>query len=231
MRFKGVLLAAACGLTPLLPAYAAAPSTFTAAPALELAQGDAAGTADDERRIEEDERKLRERKRALRERRRGDREDLRPAVLPRAWVSVGAGAAAGTVKYPCDASNTSNDCSGAGTFGTYSANATITGPYSALRVRGIREMDRDGNRHVPYEEAVLIGSRFGRSDWYGLAGYGRVVHPDDKHPDDTHGFAWDIVYAPSSLALTGIELSFQGDLGPDVEFFGVGVGMRFGVLR
>ena len=231
MHFKGVLLAALCGLAPMVAAQAAGSDAVAPGAALVLAQRDQPSTDEEQRRIEEDERRLRERKRALRERQRGEHEESRPEVLPRAWVSVGAGVAGGSVDYPCNASSTTNDCSGAGTFGTYAANATITGPYSALRVRGIREMDRDGNRHVPYEEAVLIGSRFGRSDWYGLAGYGRIVHPDDKHPDDTHGFAWDIVYAPSSNALTGIELSFQGDLGPDVDFFGFGVGMRFGALR
>ena len=161
---------------------------------------------------------------------RHDREFIPPRA--RAWIGVGAGAGVSSIKVACSgAAPHVYDCDRSGDLGTYSANITITGPYTALRVRGVRQQDKGDDLHTPYEEAVLIGSRFGTSNWYGLAGVGRIQHIDDDHPDDAHGFAWEILFAPSTASATGLELSFQGELGEDVDYVGVNLGLRFGMLR
>lgn len=242
MRFTKPMFATVVTLSLMSTAHATEPLKIFAADGYDIAQRadtqDPRDARDQEERDREQERRDREQERrdraAARRERAEARHDRSEDVIPQArfWIGVGAGAGLASIKTQCsgDPQHTYN-CDQGGDLGTYSANVTITGPYSALRLRGIRQTDDGGNQHVPYEEAALVGSRFGHSNWYGLAGVSRLQHIDDKHPDDSHGFAWEILFAPSSMAATGLELSFQGDLGEAVDFFGVNVGMRFGQLR
>ena len=48
-----------------------------------------------------------------------------------------------------------------------------------------------------------------------------VLTDEHKHPDPTHGFAWEILFAPTSYSATGMELSFQGELGEVMEAYGL----------
>lgn len=181
--------------------------------------------------IRERKRVLREQERELEERERGAREErLHHVMYPRAWIGAGAGIGWATVDVPCSFGG--GECTKGGTLGTYNANVTITGPHSILRVRGVREQDKGDNQRTPFEEAALVGTRFGHGDWYGLLGYGRILHPhDDYTKGDAHGLAWEIIFAPSSYGPLGMELSFQGNQGADVSYFTFNIGARFGMLR
>ena len=175
------------------------------------------------RELKEQERELAQRERDARERR------LERLMTPRAWIGVGAGGGWANIdETPCGASST--DCSGL--LATYNANLTITGPFTAVRLRAVREQDKKGNQRTPWEEAALVGARFGHSNWYGLLGYGRILHPHDNYTQgDARGLAWEIVFAPSSYSAMGLELSFGGNEGNDVSYFTANVGARFGLLR
>ncbi len=149
----------------------------------------------------------------------------------RAWLGIGMGIATGSVKIPCSG-GVSGECEeGGDPFRTYSANLTLAGP-AALRIRGVRAKDDESNGRTPYEVAGLVGLRFGRSNWYGLIGAGRIRHPDDEFVGgEAEGFAWEIMFAPSSSSGAGFELSFQGNNGDEVEYTAFNLGMRFGALR
>lgn len=153
-----------------------------------------------------------------------------PAV--RMWLGVGAGVGWGAVDVPCQPSTFGADCREEGTLNTYSANATLAGRNGAIRLRGLRQTDKGDDSRTPYETAAMLGSRFGRSPWYGFAGYGRIMHADDDfQEDEASGFAWEILFAPASDGPTGFELSFQGNSGEDVDFVAFNIGMRLGALR
>ena len=247
MRFTKTMLATAVALTFMSNARAGEPITFVPASSYEIAQRadtqPPRSAADQEAADREQDRRdrqeaRRDRAEARRERATARREDARddreaaPPPQSRFWVGVGAGVGVATISVTCAGANSNtHDCDQSGDLGTYSANITIAGPYTALRVRGVRQQDKGDDKQTPYEEAVLIGSRFGRSNWYGLAGVGRLQHIDDKHYGDTHGFAWEILFAPSSLSAMGMEVSFQGELGDDVDYVGANLGLRFGQLR
>ena len=156
----------------------------------------------------------------------------RPAPSGRAWIGVGGGITWGSVDEPCAPASTSDDCEESGGFGSYSANVTVSGRRgAALRVRGLRASGSENGARTPYETAALVGSRFGRSNWYGLVGAGRILHPDDGFVGDAHGFAWEILFAPASRGPVGFELSFLGNAGEDVDFIGFNTGLRFGSMR
>ncbi|MBI3171292.1 MAG: hypothetical protein HYZ32_01705 [Hydrocarboniphaga effusa] len=175
-------------------------------------------------------RELREQERELRERERV-REARRPRP-PRVWVGLGTGVAYASADVQCSSGFFGSDCTEQGDLRTYSANITFAGRHSALRVRGIRDQDKGNDARTAYEKAVLIGSRFGHSNWYGMVGYGRILHVDDDYPKDkAEGLAWEILFAPSSQGATGLELSFQGHSGKDVDFVGFTLGFRIGALR
>lgn len=167
-----------------------------------------------------------------------DRDDRHPHRHARAepplrlWLGVGAGVGWGAVDVPCQPNSFGADCREEGTLNTYSANATLAGRHGAIRLRGLRQTDKGDDSRTPYETAALIGSRFGRSSWYGFAGYGRILHADDDfEEEDASGFAWEILFAPASDGPTGFELSFQGNSGEDVDFVAFNIGMRIGALR
>jgi hypothetical protein len=190
------------------------------------------------RELREMERELREQEREREARRQEERHDDRHAHRPvrhepavRAWLGVGAGVGWGAVDVPCEPSF-GDDCREEGILNTYTANATLAGRNGAIRLRGLRQTDKGDDSRTPYETAALIGTRFGRSSWYGLAGYGRIRHADDDfQEDEAGGFAWEILFAPSHDGPTGFELSFQGNSGEDVDFVAFNVGMRIGALR
>ena len=168
--------------------------------------------------IREEERELRERKRELREEERElRRREARRPLAPRIWVGVGTGIGFASFDIPDSACSFNSDCTHEESWRTYNANVTFSGPRTALRFRGIRDADKGSDQRTPYEQAVLIGSRFGRSNWYGMVGAGRIRHADDKLVKDVNGFAWEILFAPSSEGGTGLELSFQGNTGSDVD--------------
>jgi hypothetical protein len=237
-----MLLAAMSALAAIVPPAAAADGgVFADTRPLVLAheeRRDHDHDEEDERmtreEIRERKRELRQRERELREQERQEqleRERRRP-MLPRFWVGAGAGGGWATVDVPCPGGSTSDyDCTEEGQLATYSANVTLAGPYTAVRVRGVRQQDKGRDSRTPYEEAVMVGSRFGRSNWYGFVGAGRIQHADDEFEGDTHGFAWEIVFAPESHTALGFELSFQGEAGEDVDFFAANIGARFGLLR
>lgn len=193
------------------------------------------------REVREMERELRRQEREAEEARRRpvddyeeDRMERRRAHRAgvRAWAGIGAGVGWGAVDVTCQPGSFGDDCREEGVLHTYTGNVTVAGPAGALRVRGIRQADKGDDARTPYETAALIGTRFGRSDWYGLAGYGRVRHADDDFTEDkASGFAWEILFAPSSSGLTGLELSFQGNSGEDVDFVAFSIGLRLGALR
>ena len=54
---------------------------------------------------------------------------------------------------------------------------------------------------------------------------------DDFNEEKAGGFAWEILFAPSSSGLTGLELSFQGNSGEDVDMVAFSIGLRLGALR
>lgn len=187
--------------------------------------------------VQQKKRELREMERELREQERGaesrhDERRQRREPPVRMWVGVGVGVGWGAVDVPCQQNNFGSDCREEGTLNTYTANATLAGRNGAVRIRGLRQTDKGDDSRTPYETAALIGTRFGRSSWYGLAGYGRVMHADDDfQEDEASGFAWEILFAPASDGPTGFELSFQGNAGEDVDFVAFNVGMRLGALR
>lgn len=188
------------------------------------------------REVREMERELR-RQEQERERARDDddrhapRHARREAPV-RMWLGVGAGVGWGAVDVPCQTNSFGSDCREEGTLNTYSANATVAGRNGAIRLRGLRQTDKGDDSRTPYETAALLGSRFGRSSWYGFAGYGRIMHADDDfEEEDASGFAWEILFAPPSDGPTGFELSFQGNSGEDVDFVAFNIGMRLGALR
>lgn len=187
--------------------------------------------------VREKKRELREMERELRRQEREDQEvrerrHVRREAPVRMWLGAGVGVGWGAVDTPCQPSSFGSDCREEGTLNTYTANATLAGRNGAIRLRGLRQTDKGDDSRTPYETAALIGTRFGRSAWYGMAGYGRVMHPDDDFQENqASGFAWEILFAPSSDALTGFELSFQGNSGEDVDFVAFNVGMRIGALK
>lgn len=237
MQYSTSMFAAMFSLAVMSTAQAGEPLNFKTDGRVELAEGDRYDDpVDEDERDREQERRDREERRRDRAESRRERTESRrdrdvPSLRPRFWIGVGAGAGVATITVPCSASSTTYDCDQSGDLATYSANITVTGPYTALRVRGVRQQDKGDDKHTPYEEAVLVGSRFGNSNWYGLAGVGRLQHIDDQHPDDAHGFAWEILFAPPTVAATGMELSFQGELGNEVDYVGINLGLRFGALR
>lgn len=187
--------------------------------------------------VQKKKREVRELERELRKRERDaevEHEERRVARrgTARMWVGVGAGVSYGAVDVPCQTNSFGDDCREEGVFNTYTGNITMAGRNGALRLRGLRQADKGDDSRTPYETAALLGTRFGRSDWYGLAGYGRIRHADDDFTEErAGGFAWEILFAPSSDALTGLELSFQGNSGEDVDFVAFNIGMRIGALR
>lgn len=162
---------------------------------------------------------------------RRHRRARQPLPHGRAWIGVGAGVGFATVDVPCSPGSFDNDCSESGDLRTYSANLTASGRNAAVRVRAVRDQDKGNDRRTPYETAALIGSRFGRSNWYGLVGAGRIRHADDRFSGDANGFAWEILFAPSSDGGAGLELSFHGNTGRDVDYTAFNLGMRFGAVR
>ena len=183
--------------------------------------------------LRERKRELRAQERELREREREERgRKARASLRPRFWVGVGGGAGYASVDVPCESTFFGDDCTEEGSVHTYSANVTLSGPHTALRLRGIRDSDKGDDARTPYEMAAMLGSRFGYSNWYGFLGYGRTLHADDRYLEgDAEGMAWEIVFAPSSQGATGLELGFQGNSGHDVDFVRFNLGLRFGALR
>lgn len=170
---------------------------------------------------------LRARKRELRQ---DERRLARRSLRPRAWLGVGAGAGFGSVDIPCTAPS-NYDCDESSTLGTYSANLTMTGRRTGIRLRAVRAQDKGSDSRTPYEMAAMVGSRFGPSNWYGFVGAGRILHADDEFQGDAHGFAWEFVFAPASSGGMGFELSFQGNAGRDVDYGLFNLGVRFGKLQ
>lgn len=221
------------------PAWAGSPGAFAAGEPVLVAHDDHDHEHDDDGRPLTRE-ELRERKRELREQerelRRHERDEHHArayrSLRPRVWLGIGTGAGYAAVDVPCTSTFFGDDCTEEGILHSYSANLTLSGPHTALRLRGIRDSDKGDDARTGYETAAMLGTRFGPSNWYGFAGYGRVLHPDDRYTGgDAEGFAWEIVFAPSSRGATGFELSFQGNSGHDVDFVLFNLGLRFGSMR
>lgn len=231
MRSLIPIFIAAAALSAAGPARAGeAAGAFGPDEALQLAHDDRDTHDHDDTPTREE---LRERKRELRAQEREERvRKARTSLRPRFWVGVGGGAGYASVDVPCETTFFGDDCTEEGSVHTYSANVTLSGPHTALRLRGIRDSDKGDDARTPYETAAMLGSRFGYSNWYGFLGYGRTLHADDRYTEgDAEGLAWEIVFAPSSQGATGLELSFQGNSGHDVDFVVFNLGLRFGLLR
>jgi hypothetical protein len=150
-------------------------------------------------------------------------------LQPRAWLGVNAGLGYGGVEL-CHNQKPDN-CTREGLFGTYGANVTLTGAQGLLRLRATRGDQKGGNLHMPYEEAALIGSRFGRSSWYGALGYSNIVHPHDGYTGTLKGVGYDLFFPPSSGGPIGFELSFHGMFANEGNYEAISLGLRFGNLR
>jgi hypothetical protein len=197
--------------------------------------------------VRELERKLREQESAaeaeriqdeLRRRResRGDDDyygDRRRRDSGRMWLGVGTGVGYAHAEVTCSGGGFGAECSEEGLVNTYAANLTLSSPRGlTARLRGLRDTDKGDDVHTPYEVAALVGTRFGRSGWYGMAGYGRIYHPDDRFPrNHTGGLAWEILFAPATDGPVGLELGFQGNNGHYVDYVAFTIGMRFGALN
>jgi len=146
-----------------------------------------------------------------------------------AWIGGSVGGATGTVKTECSSGPQDNrNCEESGFFHTYGANFTLAGR-SAFRFRWTQSEERHTSPK-PYELAAMVGGRMGRSNWYGLVGGAKVLHPDNNHPNEARALAYEILFAPASEGV-GFELSFAGGYGNDVQYFGFNLGLRFGMLK
>ena len=147
----------------------------------------------------------------------------------RSWVGVNAGIVTGDVNVPCGSVEVGDGCSEGGMFTSLGGNLTFAGQ-AALRLRAIRA--NEDTDHMPYETAALLGLRLGkRSNWYGFVGPGRIMHADDDFQGIAHGMAWELVRAAPEQDGMGFEFSLYGNTGPDVDFTGIALGLRFGNLR
>jgi hypothetical protein len=205
-----------------------------ASPAMAQSADDPAVTEEEVERkreeVREMERKLREQERAedaAYERRKRRREDAR------LWFGVGTGIGYGSVEVTCSGSGFGAECTEEGLVNTFVGNVTASSARGlTARLRGLRDTDKGGDARTPYELAALLGTRFGRSSWYGMAGYGRVYHADDDFTrNHSGGIAWEIFFAPETEGPVGLELGFQGNNGHYVDYVAFNVGMRFGALR
>ncbi|MGQ0585749.1 MAG: hypothetical protein ACT4PK_00900 [Gammaproteobacteria bacterium] len=258
MRFAIVSLVSWL-LFATLPAAAADPEPAGDEPAAEAEGTDEVTREELERKkreVREMERQLREQERAreaqrfeeeLRARREAGRDDdyddrrgrdrrgRRDAGDLRMWFGVGTGIAYGWIETVCGPSGFSAECSEQGLLNTYMGNFTVSAPNGmALRLRGVRATDRGEDQHVPYETAVMVGSRFGRSNWYGLFGAGVLNNVDDDFingSESTTGLAWEVIFAPSTYGPMGLELGVQGNSGNHADFIAFNFGVRFGALR
>lgn len=147
------------------------------------------------------------------------------AAPVRSWVGLNVGLLSGDVDVPCTAPN--SDCKEGGLFPSFGANLTLAGS-AAFRLRGV--VAGEGTRERPYETAALIGAKLSRS-WYGLIGAGRIHNADDDFEGIADGLAWELLYAPPTKRGAGFEFSLLGNAGPDVDYLGFGLGLRFGKLR
>jgi hypothetical protein len=151
-----------------------------------------------------------------------------PAKVPvRRWIGVNVGLVSGSVDVPCGGGG--GDCSEGGVFPALGVNFTATGRH-AFRLRVVRA-EEDNTRHKPYELAALVGTRLGRSHWYGLVGAGRINHPDDEHEERVTGVAWEFVRARPTADDVGLEFAVLGNTGGEADYWGVAIGARFGKLR
>jgi hypothetical protein len=218
------------------------------APGLALAQyeskqGKSPSAADEDVTREDVQQKKRELREMERELRRKEREEQEAArddeprrAQPRrggarAWIGASYGVMYGSAEVACAPSTFGDDCTEEGIINTYGANITVANDTNIFRLRGMRDADKGDERRTPYEQAALVGARFGHSDWYGMVGYGRIRHVDDRFTDDrAQGFAWEIIFAPSARGLTGLELSFHGNSGDEVDIVGFNIGLRIGAL-
>lgn len=191
--------------------------------------------------VERRKQEVREMERELREQERAEDEAYerrarhRDRHRGRMWLGVGTGVGYGSVETTCSPGSFGDDCREEGIVNTYVANITLASSEgAAIRLRGMRQTDKGDDARTPYEQAALVGTRFGRSNWYGLVGYGQVRHADDefvKGPGErAGGLAWEIMFAPSTEGPVGLELGFQGNNGHYVDYVAFNVGMRFGAL-
>ncbi|MGH8443078.1 MAG: hypothetical protein ACRETF_09280 [Nevskiaceae bacterium] len=254
MRFAIVSLVS-WTLLATLPAAAAEPQHDPAGdPPAAGAQGTDEVTREEverkKRELREMERELREQERAreverkLQERRERSeaaqddeyerRESRRRASGMRIWGGLGTGISYAWAETVCSPSFGA-ECSEQGLLNTYMANFTVSANNGmTVRLRGVRATDPGSDQHVPYETAALIGSRFGRSNWYGLFGAGVLHNVDDefvKGDESTTGLAWEVIFAPSTDSPMGLELGFQGNAGNYADFIAFNFGVRFGALR
>ena len=156
--------------------------------------------------------------------------ELKAPARPRSasWFGLTTGLVAGSVEIDCSPQNSGGDCDESGVFQTYGFNFTVAGR-SALRLR--LQQAQENTDHKPYEAALLLGTRLGRSHWYGLAGVGRIGNPDDDYPGGVTGLAWEFLYARPSADGVGFEFSVQGNNFGDASYVGGALGVRFGNLR
>lgn len=143
------------------------------------------------------------------------------------WVGVDTGIMLGTVEIDCPATSSDSDCSEGGIFQTLGINFTAADE-GAFRLRGVVSLERTDRR--PFEVAALVGARMGRN-WYALLGPGVIHNVDNDYDGNAIGLAWEILLAPRRPTSAGLDLSFQGNVGPDVQFFNFSIGMRFGDLH
>jgi hypothetical protein len=153
---------------------------------------------------------------------------LSPAVwagpVSATWMEVQAGPILGDVEVPCP----EGGCSESGLLPAYMVHFTHRSGSGALRIRGVR-VDESGTSPDPRELAFMVGG-FPNDSFLLTVGGGRIFAADDERPAPVWGLAWEMSYAPLESSRTGLALSILGNLGREVEYYGVSLGIRFGDL-
>jgi hypothetical protein len=140
------------------------------------------------------------------------------------WMEVQAGAILGDVEVPCP----EGGCSEGGLLPAYMVHFTHRSGSGALRIRGVR-VDESGTSPDPRELAFMVGGFISDSGLLTVGG-GRIFAADDERPAPVWGLAWELAFAPLKSGRTGASFSILGNLGREVEYYGVSLGIRFGDL-
>jgi hypothetical protein len=140
------------------------------------------------------------------------------------WMELQVGAIVGNVEVPCP----EGGCSEGGLLPAYTAHFTHRSGSGALRIRGVR-VDESGTSPDPRELAFMVGGFFGDSGLLTVGG-GRIFAADDERPAPVWGLAWELAFAPLKSGRTGVAFSVMGNLGREVEYYGMSLGIRFGDL-
>lgn len=141
------------------------------------------------------------------------------------WVEVQAGPIIGAVDVPpCP----QGGCGDVGVLPAYMVSFTHRSGAGALRIRGVR-VDESGTSPDPRELAFMVGGLLNDSVLLTVGG-GRIFDADDERPAPVWGLAWELAFAPLQSSGPGFAFSLLGNVGKEVGYLGIGLGIRFGDL-